>query len=300
MNTQAHMTTSKAYEILEINSDQEVSSSIIKKHYRLAALKYHPDKNKDLDAVAKFQKISEAYEFLCKCNNMHEETKNTDYETLLFSFLKKIIGNRIDNDVFFVIIRKIINICNDKSIEWLNRVNKDILIQIYKIFHNYKEVFHFSIEFMDKIKEIIKSKKQDETRIVLHPLLDDLFENNLYKLSYNNTTYIIPLWHHELTYEKSEGKELIVECYPILPDNIRIDENNDIHVKIEYTKEGIWEREELEITLGSRTFKINRNILKMVKSQKYILYSRGISQIYTDDIYNIANRGDIHIYINIV
>jgi hypothetical protein len=294
------MTTSKAYEILEINSDQEVSSSIIKKHYRLAALKYHPDKNKDLDAVAKFQKISEAYEFLCKCNNMHEETKNTDYETLLFSFLKKIIGNRIDNDVFFVIIRKIINICNDKSIEWLNRVNKDILIQIYKIFHNYKEVFHFSIEFMDKIKEIIKSKKQDETRIVLHPLLDDLFENNLYKLSYNNTTYIIPLWHHELTYEKSEGKELIVECYPILPDNIRIDENNDIHVKIEYTKEGIWEREELEITLGSRTFKINRNILKMVKSQKYILYSRGISQIYTDDIYNIANRGDIHIYINIV
>ena len=300
MNTQAHMTTSKAYEILEINSDQEVSSSIIKKHYRLAALKYHPDKNKDVDAVAKFQKISEAYEFLCKCNNMHEETKNTDYETLLFSFLKKIIGNRIDNDVFFVIIRKIINICNDKSIEWLNRVNKDILIQIYKIFHNYKEVFHFSIEFMDKIKKIIKSKKEDETRIVLHPLLDDLFENNLYKLSYNNSTYIIPLWHHELTYEKSEGKELIVECYPILPDNIRIDENNDIHVKIEYTKEGIWEREELEITLGSRTFKINRNILKMVKSQKYILYSRGISQIYTDDIYNIANRGDIHVYINIV
>jgi hypothetical protein len=294
------MTTSKAYEILEINSEEEVTSSIIKKHYRLAALKYHPDKNKDVDAVAKFQKISEAYEFLCKSNNMDEETRNTDYETLLFSFLKKIIGNRIDNDVFYVIIRKIINICNDKSIEWLNRVNKDILIQIYKIFHNYKEVFHFSIEFMDKIKEIIKSKKEDETRIVLHPLLDDLFENNLYKLSYNNKIYIIPLWHHELTYEKSEGKELIVECYPILPDNMRIDEDNNIHVKIEYTKEGIWEHEELEITLGSRTFKINRNILKMVKSQKYILYSRGISQIYTDDIYNIANRGDIHIYINIV
>jgi hypothetical protein len=153
---------------------------------------------------------------------------------------------------------------------------------------------------MDKIKEIIKSKKEDEMRIVLHPLLDDLFENNLYKLSYNNSTYIIPLWHHELTYEKSEGKELIVECYPILPDNIRIDENNDIHVKIEYTKEGIWEREELDIILGTRTFKINRNILKMVKSQKYILYSRGISQIYTDDIYNIANRGNIHVYINIV
>ena len=300
MNTPHHMTKQEAYEILEINVDEKISKNTIKKHYRMAALKYHPDKNKNADAVQKFQKIGEAYEFLCKRNNMNEDNKNADYETLLFSFLKKIIGNSINNDMFFIIIKKIINICNDKSIMWLTRLNKELLISIYKIIDNYKEVFHFSIEFIDKIKEIIKSKTENETRIILHPLLDDLFENNLYKLSYEDKMYIIPLWHHELTYDKSGGKELIVECYPILPDNVRIDEENNIHVRLEYTKDSIWEQDELDVILGSRSFKVKRNILKMVKSQKYILYSKGISQIYTHDIYNVVNRGDIHIYINIV
>jgi hypothetical protein len=152
---------------------------------------------------------------------------------------------------------------------------------------------------VDKIKEIIKAKTENETRIILHPLLDDLFENNLYKLSYHNNTYIIPLWHHELTYDMCE-KELIVECYPILPENIRIDEDNNIHVIIEYTKDSIWDHEELDVILGSRVFKIKTNTLKIVKSQKYIIYSKGISLIDTRNIYNIENRSDIHIYINIV
>ena len=132
---------------------------------------------------------------------------------------------------------------------WLTRLNKELLISIYKIIDNYKEVFHFSIEFIDKIKEIIKSKTENETRIILHPLLDDLFENNLYKLSYEDKMYIIPLWHHELTYDKSGGKELIVECYPILPDNVRIDQENNIHVRLEYTKDSIWEQDELDVIL---------------------------------------------------
>lgn len=299
MNIPRSMTKKEAYKILELNPDENVSIDIIKRHYRLAALKYHPDKNKSADAVQKFQKISEAYDFLCKDNNIYEESKDMNYDTLLFSFLKKIIGNKIDNNMFFIIIKKIINICNDKSIEWLSRLNKDVLIKIYKIIDKYKEVFHFSLEFIDSIKEIIKSKTENETRIILHPLLDDLFENNLYRLSYDSNTYIIPLWHHELTYDTPE-KELIVECYPILPDNIRIDEDNNIHVKLEYTKDSIWKHEDLDVLLGSHMFKIKRNVLKLVESQKYILYSKGISQICTNDIYNITNRGDIHVYINIV
>ena len=48
----------------------------IKRAYRKAALKYHPDKNKgDKKAEEKFQKISEAYEVL------HDSEKRKQYDT---------------------------------------------------------------------------------------------------------------------------------------------------------------------------------------------------------------------------
>ena len=36
----------------------------MKKNYRLMALKFHPDRNKDEEATEKFIKINKAYEFL--------------------------------------------------------------------------------------------------------------------------------------------------------------------------------------------------------------------------------------------
>ena len=56
-------------EILEIeltNLDVEY----IKKQYRKLALKWHPDKNKEQNAKDKFQKISDAYDFLLKELNL--------------------------------------------------------------------------------------------------------------------------------------------------------------------------------------------------------------------------------------
>jgi len=56
------MTKQDYYKILNI--DKNASKSDIKKAYRKLALKYHPDKNKDKDAEAKFKDISEAYAVL--------------------------------------------------------------------------------------------------------------------------------------------------------------------------------------------------------------------------------------------
>ena len=50
------------YNILEV--PETANAEEIKKSYRRLSMKYHPDKNSDINATEKFQKISEAYETL--------------------------------------------------------------------------------------------------------------------------------------------------------------------------------------------------------------------------------------------
>ena len=50
------------YDILGVGKD--ANEADIKKAYRSLSLKYHPDRNKEPEAVEKYKKINEAYETL--------------------------------------------------------------------------------------------------------------------------------------------------------------------------------------------------------------------------------------------
>jgi hypothetical protein len=71
------MDIKKALDILEIETTQIDYKYLKKKYYKLA-LRYHPDKNTGLpDSCEKFQKINEAYHFLCKELNIIDEDVET-------------------------------------------------------------------------------------------------------------------------------------------------------------------------------------------------------------------------------
>jgi len=58
------------YRVLGI--DKRASQDDIKKAYRMLALKWHPDKNADVDAKHRFNEISQAYQVLSDVNKRRE------------------------------------------------------------------------------------------------------------------------------------------------------------------------------------------------------------------------------------
>ena len=290
------MTKIKALKILNIH-EMDIDDEKIKKAYRSMVLKYHPDKNNSEEAKEQFLLIQQAYEFLKGSHNCEN-----DYFSILKNFVISIFDGELNTIVIFEIVRKIMNICEEKAIELLGNIDKHLLKTIYDMIMVYKEVLHFSTDFLEKINDILRIKFDNDERIILHPLLDDLFENNLYKLMLDDELYIVPLWHHHLVYDskKNEMKEMYVDCYPILPEHIFIDDNNNIHIYIETTISDVWSKEVIEFSLGSRIFYFKRDTLLMKTYQQNIFYNEGIPIVNLFDMYDVTKKSNIIVHMTIV
>jgi hypothetical protein len=288
---------------LGIDYTEEITIELIKKQYRTLALKYHPDKNPDPTAVSKFQQINESYELLMKYKNFIDsdsddpdseetETDKRDYKSVLTSFFRQIIVPENRNKIFYNILKKISNTCESNAIDLLGKLDKQALFQIYEVIDKYSDVLHFTEDFIEKIKTMLNEKTKDDERIILNPTIKDLFENNLYKLKINGFTYVVPLWHNELIYDNS-GNDVYVNCEPELPENIIIDDKNNLIVSHECDLKDIWKEEYLTVTVGTIRYYIKRDTLKIKEKQSVLFSKQGISRINTKDIYDVTNKGDV-------
>jgi hypothetical protein len=322
------MNYKKACQCLDIEFyNNNIDKIKLKRQYRLKALLYHPDKNKSLDAVSKFQEVHDSYEYLmkyqeymvpdmeyysaddysddCSDDYLNEDAQmfsNIDkngYKWALFSFLKNILNKDKQNNLLYTIIQRISSICETNALDTLEKIDKTMLIRIYDILKKYKEAFHFTEEFIIKIESIIANKTKNDECIILNPTLYDLFQNNLYRLNINNNYYCIPLWHHELVYDNS-GSDIYVKCNPMLPENIEIDNNNNIHVYIEYKISEIWNKKTVDIYLtNGNQIKITVNLLKLVEEQSIMFSNMGISKINTENVYDISKKSDIIVHLTL-
>lgn len=277
------MNEMRARYVLGINNEIQMTPDLLKRQYRLKALRYHPDKNPSPDANDQFLLVREAYEYLSDHNSPMENLSYVD-------LLKEFLNNK--SPIIHIIISKLSQMCEEKAFNLINSIDKLILMDIYKLLIANREILYIPDIFIEEIRKILISKSQGDERIILNPSLDDLWKDNLYKLSIDERIYLIPLWHHELVYDNS-GCDLYVKCNPILPDNVEIDENNNIIVSLEYNVSDLLKTDKMNVLLGGREFSFRPEELRMLKRQQLTCTGIGISRIKPQNIYDVTSRSDV-------
>jgi hypothetical protein len=176
------------------------------------------------------------------------------------------------------------------TVKMLSDLDKDMIIQLYNFLFKYKNVLFVSDDTIELIRQVILDKHKDVQIYVLNPTMEDIFANNVYKLDIAGTLYFVPLWHSELYFDNN----VIVKCQPELPDNVHIDENNDINVSLKVPLTfSLLTQDHLTFSLGKRNFQVALTKLRLRQCQTFVLRREGISRIIEDDIYKIEDRGDI-------
>ena len=273
----------------------------LKKQYRIMSLKYHPDKHiPDVDGFYcdKFKTINESYNHLCSYLEYNNNTCNEEitYTSLYTDFLSSYFSK--DFDHIQTLIQTIINDCHNLSIKSFENMDKNTAIQVFEFINTYQHILHISNETVEKIKQIINDKVEHDNVVILNPSLNDLLNDNIYILSFEEQKYYVPLWHDEIYYNHNNN-QLVVKCMPELTDNISLDNNNNLIIAISHSLTQMLQTPHIEYQLGNDCLLIPTRELYIRKIQKYIIKYKGISLIDHKDIYNNKCKSDVIFLINL-
>jgi hypothetical protein len=289
-----------------LNDEKEYSETEIKKQYRSKILQYHPDKNSSADAAEKFIEVQDAYKFLH--SNANDEDKNASYKDVLHSFLYSILREEETNGPLLcklmeMICKKICFIIDhnvDAILDYLRNINNDTLKIVYSILSKYRQIFHFSEDLISSIEELLAVNEC----VVLNPTLDDLMsEDNVYILKNEGKSYLVPLWHHEIIFDCSfskttqqqqvESKRLVVKIFPLLPENMELDDCNVLTVRLRYRLDEVWDRDVI-VDVGGVPFVIHGKELRLTSSPQIVKYEEcGVPYNNIDDVFDSAIRQSV-------
>ena len=303
-----------AFEILEIDITKtnynDITIEFIKKKYHKMALQNHPDKNGNtLESNEKFKQINEAYDYLKReikninPDDLNKETTSSLYYDILQLFMKEILNGKY-NELFLNIVQDIVIGCKKISLKLFDDLDKENSINIYIFLSKYKNIFHLSQDILDEIKEIVIQKYDNVEIYKLNPNINDLLNNNLYKLYVDNELFLVPLWYNEVYFDSS-GNEIIVLCEPELPECIKLDDDNNIYIEKKINMQTelpnlILNNSNISVMVGDKSFDILSSELLMKREQYYRIKNQGLTKINEEDIYNVSERADIFVKIIMV
>ena len=300
------MNSTLAREIIGFDENEPITADELKRKYRRLALQFHPDKNgNSAESAENFKLIHDAYEYLQvhigSQTDSHDETTHTstseandDYMTMLQRFIESIIQSPNMSEIIKEIV---MNGCKKMSTRLFENMSKDTSIELLTFISRHRNILHIDQETIQQVREIILEKYKNDQIYILNPSLDDLLENNVYKLDIEGKIYLVPLWHSEVYFDGS-GCDIIVQCIPDLPANMYIDENNALHVDINapFTI-SLLDSPVVLFKLGKQSFPLQ---VQFKRTQTCYIHNQGISIIDEKNMYNIFPKGGVYVKITFV
>jgi len=317
----------KTYQtVLGLLPDKKYTVNDLKKKYRIAALKHHPDKHfNSNESTAKFKEINEAYLYLhgvysteteTAFNHSHSNDNENDNEyeycySKLFSKFVTSLMNRFSNTQIaglHIVIQILMNKCTTLTSSVFNNMDCESLLFIHDLILKYSSILEIGADRLKIIHELIKKKLQEHDIIIIQPTISELFsENNIQIIEHENKIYYVPLWHTELYYELNNGidtkkqRELVVKCIPSLPEHIYIDEINNIYIHVRTRVENVFNQTKLTIMVTeSISFDIPIKTLEFKTHQTIVLKHCGIPMINTENMYDVSEKMNIVVHLEII
>lgn len=283
--------------VKRLNLSNHFTDKELKRAYYKQALRFHPDKNTIIDTEEEFKDIKLAYEFLSERKNGVGETDT--YVSFISKLLKTTFPN-IDADYLFFesTVDIIFNSCKKALVKIFNKINKPLAIKFYVFITTNNDVLNIDPDILKELLIIIESKTAPNHTYILHPSLNELLNDSVFKLNVVNRLFYVPLWHTEIIYDLS-GKDVIIYSIPDLTDDIFIDNSNNIHVTIEESIVSLLDKCVLSINIGEKMIHIPSNKLQITNYQIYTLKNEGILDSNHENLFNTEKRMDVIFHITL-
>ena len=291
------MNLNSALRILQL--DYPFSLAELRHAYYKAALRHHPDRNpNDPDSTKRFQEIQTANEYLSEHigDDEHKTTSaDSSYESILRKFIYSATG-KSSGDISSIIHNIITKCSTTISDKIFDAIDKKTSVKLYNYISTNADILNINPDIVEYVREIVRSKIENDTVFVINPSLEDLFNASVYKLVFKDETYYVPLWHEEIQYDVDDHS-VIIRCVPDLPDHVSIDHHNDINVNISIPMDRILEKKVIPFSLGNNTYDIPTKDLRLRSLQSYTFKEVGIAKIQPYDIYCCKHKADIIVHI---
>lgn len=302
MNVQIALSKLNLDNKYNIKNITELTSVELKRSYHIMALNYHPDKNKEINAKERFQEIGEAYTFLHNIinsniyniyeNNTEEEIYDTPYTDLMINLLKMLLS-KPDSGEINKFQKKCIEYTNKLLDQLFDKINLNVLEDIYKFI--VKNSMGLSEDMINVIKDLINKKLMKYNMYIISPSLENIMNSEIFKLEIEEDIVYVPLWHQEMVYEN-----ILIKIQPILPDNVTIDEYNNMHITYEERFINLLNliKEDIKF-IEINNYKVYLEELRLKKIQVVIFKNEGIPLINTNDILDNKIKGNVLIHIHL-